>query len=126
MIKKPPSIANDSFKSSKWDEITAGRKFEESDIPTLVLLVQWHAVVQKCIDDLDAFGEVVYENKMGDIKSLPQLSSMKQASAEIRALNKQLGINDEVAPQEKKNNITRLSVIAGNRTKRSARAKNTG
>lgn len=126
MIKKPPSIANDSFKSSKWDEITAGRKFKESDIPTLVLLVQWHAVVQKCIDDLDAFGEVVYENKMGDIKSLPQLSSMKQASAEIRALNKQLGINDEVAPQEKKNNITRLSVIAGNRTKRSARAKNTG
>lgn len=126
MIKKPPSIANDSFKSSKWDEITAGRKFEESDIPTLVLLVQWHAVVQKCIDDLDAFGEVVYENKIGDIKSLPQLSSMKQASAEIRALNKQLGINDEVAPQEKKNNITRLSVIAGNRTKRSARAKNTG
>lgn len=126
MIKKPPSIANDSFKSSKWDEITAGRKFDESDIPTLVLLVQWHAVVQKCIDDLDAFGEVVYENKMGDIKSLPQLSSMKQASAEIRALNKQLGINDEVAPQEKKNNITRLSVIAGNRTKRSARAKNTG
>lgn len=126
MIKKPPSIANDPFKSAKWDEVTTGRKFEESDIPTLVLLVQWHAVVQKCIDDLDAFGEVVYENKMGDIKSLPQLSSMKQASAEIRALNKQLGINDEVAPQEKKNNITRLSVIAGNRTKRSARAKNTG
>lgn len=126
MLEKPPSIANDPFKSAKWDEIITGRKFEESDIPTLVLLVQWHAVVQKCIDDLDAFGEVVYENKMGDIKSLPQLSSMKQASAEIRALNKQLGINDEVAPQEKKNNITRLSVIAGNRTKRSARAKNTG
>lgn len=126
MLEKPPSIANDPFKSAKWDEVTTGRKFDESDIPTLVLLVQWHAVVQKCIDDLDAFGEVVYENKMGDIKSLPQLSSMKQASAEIRALNKQLGINDEVAPQEKKNNITRLSVIAGKRTKRSARAKNTG
>lgn len=126
MLEKPPSIANDPFKSAKWDEIITGRKFEKSDIPTLVLLVQWHAVVQKCIDDLDAFGEVVYENKMGDIKSLPQLSSMKQASAEIRALNKQLGINDEVAPQGKKNNITRLSVIAGNRTKRSARAKNTG
>lgn len=126
MLEKPPSIANDPFKSAKWDEVTKGRKFDESDIPTLVLLVQWHAVVQKCIDDLDAFGEVVYENKMGDIKSLPQLSSMKQASAEIRALNKQLGINDEVAPQEKKNNITRLSVIAGNRSKRSARAKNTG
>lgn len=126
MLEKPPSIANDPFKSAKWDEVTKGRKFDESDIPTLVLLVQWHAVVQKCIDDLDAFGEVVYENKMGDIKSLPQLSSMKQASAEIRALNKQLGINDEVVPQGKKNNITRLSVIAGNRTKRSARAKNTG
>lgn len=126
MLEKPPSIANDPFKSAKWDEVITGRKFDESDIPTLVLLVQWHSVVQKCIDDLDAFGEVVYENKMGDIKSLPQLSSMKQASAEIRALNKQLGINDEVAPQEKKNNITRLSVIAGNRSKRSARAKNTG
>lgn len=125
MIKKPPSIANDSFKSSKWDEITAGRKFEESDIPTLVLLVQWHAVVQKCIDDLDAFGEVVYENKMGDIKSLPQLSSMKQASAEIRALNKQLGINDEAKPQEKAKGGV-ISVISQNRANRSARAKNTG
>lgn len=125
MLEKPPSIANDPFKSAKWDEITAGRKFEESDVPTLVLLVQWHAVVQKCIDDLDAFGEVVYENKMGDIKSLPQLSSMKQASAEIRALNKQLGINDEVKPQEKTKGGV-ISVISQNRANRSARAKNTG
>lgn len=125
MFEKPPSIANDPFKSSKWDEIITGRKFDESDIPTLVLLVQWHAVVQKCIDDLDAFGEVVYENKMGDIKSLPQLSSMKQASAEIRALNKQLGINDEAKPQEKAKGGV-ISVISQSRANRSARAKNTG
>lgn len=99
-IDKPASIAADDFKSAKWDEITHGRSFPESAAPTLALLCQWHVVVQLCIDDMaEAFDQVAYQNKIGDIKALPQLSIMKQASAEIRALNKQLGINDE--PEKK-------------------------
>lgn len=129
MLKKPESIKNDPFKSQKWDEITKGRNFSDSDIPTLTLLVQWYAVVDRCIDDLSVGGgvQVAYENDMGDLKALPQLSTMKQASAEIRALNKQLGINDEAVKQEKPNNNAKvLSVIAGNRTHRSAKARKTG
>ena len=48
------------------------------------------------MDDIGANSgvQVAYQNDMGDIRALPQLSTMKQASAEIRALNKQLGIRD--------------------------------
>ena len=98
-LPKPPSVASDPFKSAKWDELTAGRDFRPSDAPTLALLVQWHAVVARCIEDMDAAGgQVAYSNAMDDLKPLPQISTMKQASAEIRALNKQLGINDEARP----------------------------
>lgn len=98
-IRKPRAVANDPFKSAKWDEITAGRTFTTSHIPTLTLLVQWYAVVNRCISDMDdAGGRVAYENDMGDLKQMPQISTMKQASAEIRQLNKQLGIADTAEP----------------------------
>lgn len=98
MLQKPRSIEKSAFKSQKWDEITKGRNFTEANIPELTLLCQWYQVVDKCMDDLsndDDGIQVAYANDYGDVKALPQLSTMKQASAEIRALNKQLGINDE-------------------------------
>ena len=126
-VEKPPSIASNEFKSRKWDEITAGRDFSQSDIPTLALLCLWHAVVQRCIEDMDeAGGQVAYQNDMGDLKALPQLSTMKQASAEIRALNKQLGIDDQPQQQLAKQRETPLYVIRTNREKRSARATRAG
>lgn len=126
-VENPPSIASNEFKSRKWDEITAGRDFSQSDIPTLALLCQWHAVVQRCIEDMDeAGGQVAYQNDMGDLKALPQLSTMKQASAEIRALNKQLGIDDQPQQQLAKQRETPLYVIKTNREKRSARATRAG
>lgn len=51
--------------------------------------------MRQCIEDRqDASGQVAYANEMGDIRQLPQISTMKTASAEIRAFNKQLGICD--------------------------------
>ena len=92
---KPASVAADGFKSAKWDEIVSGRRFAAADVPALTLLVQWYAVAQRCIEDLDAEGgRVAYENRVGDLSPMPQISTMKQASAEIRQLNKQLGIAD--------------------------------
>ena len=38
VLAKPPNIANDSFKSAKRDELTAGRSFTTSDAPARVLL----------------------------------------------------------------------------------------
>lgn len=118
MLTKPPSITNDDFKSAKWDEICTGRNFTASDVPTITLLCNWYAVVERCMEDISTQDgvQVAYSNEMGDIKALPQLSTMKQASAEIRALNKQLGINDEAQPQEQfKRKEPILHVIQKNR-----------
>lgn len=122
MLQKPPTVAEDPYKSDKWDEITSGQSLSESDVPSLVLLCQWHAVVQRCIDDMDeAGGQVAYQNQMGDLKALPQLATMKQASAEIRALNKQLGINEKKKGSEKKSsNATILTMVVGDRKKKAA------
>lgn len=121
-LNKPPSVSRSPFQSAKWDELTKDRNFSESDIPTLSLLCQWHEVVDKCMDDISIDGsiQVAYSNDMGDIKALPQLSTMKQASAEIRALNKQLGINDE-ATAETKPKETKLVLF---QTRRQSKAKN--
>ena len=32
-ITKPPGIESDAFKSAKWDELTQGREFAQSDAP---------------------------------------------------------------------------------------------
>lgn len=97
-IQKPPSVARDPYRSAKWDEVCEGRDFRLSDVPALALLVQWYQIVEQCMDDLgsmDAEGiRVAYANEVGDIRALPQIATMKQASAEIRQLNRQLGICD--------------------------------
>ncbi len=95
-VTKPATVKSDAYRSAKWDELTAGHDFGPSDVPALTLLVQWYQVVDQCIEDMSMGDgvQVAYENKMGDIRALPQIGTMKQASAEIRALNKQLGIVD--------------------------------
>lgn len=125
-LTKPASVSSDPWRSAKWDEIVAGRGFAQSDAPTLALLVSWYQVVEQCMDDIGSNGgvQVAYQNDMGDIKALPQLSTMKQASAEIRALNKQLGIDDTAhvgdAQDAAQNDDGFLRLIQGRRTERAA------
>ena len=125
-IDKPPSVAADAFKSAKWDELTAGRDFAESDAPALALLCQWHAVVERCMSDIDygdGLPQVAYQNDMGDLKPMPQLSTMKQASAEIRALSRQLGIGGARGEAPRDAKVTKLAIIQNDRL-RKARAAN--
>lgn len=123
-LTKPPQVENDAFKSAKWDELTAGRRFSQSDAPTLALLCQWHKIVQLAQDELDNFGEqTAYSNDMGDLKEFPQIGTLKKASAEIRALNKQLGIADgheEGGADEQQASI--LSIVTAKRAARVAGA----
>ena len=112
-LTKPPQVENDEFKSAKWDELTQGRAFRQSDAPTLALLCQWHKIAQLAQDELDNFGEqTAYSNDMGDLKAFPQIGTLKTASAEIRQLNKQLGICDdhegEVGDSGKQGTVLRL------------------
>ncbi len=121
-LVKPPGIESDAFKSAKWDELTAGRDFAQSDAPALSLLCQWYKLAQQAQDELDSFGsQTAYQNDMGDLKSFPQIGTLKTCSAEIRQLNKQLGICDtheEVNDEPKQ--ATVLSVITAKRAQRFA------
>ena len=122
-LRKPPSVSSSPFKSKKWDEITSARTFSKSDIPNLEMLCQWYAVVQKCIEDMTVGDDiqVAYTNDLDDLKALPQVGMMKQASAEIRALNKQLGINDQ--PSKKKPiKVSVLQQVVNDRAKKAKRA----
>lgn len=122
-LAKPDSVAGDAFKSAKWDELTAGRSFSQSDAPALSLLCQWYKIADTAQEELDNFGgQTAYSNDMGDLKAFPQISTLKTASAEIRQLNKQLGIcdthekEDESAPKQA--NV--LTIVAGRRAQRQA------
>ncbi len=128
-LSKPPGIESDEFKSAKWDELTSGRDFALSDAPTLMLLCQWHKIAQLAIDELDGFGEqTAYQNNLGDLKQFPQVGTLKTASAEIRQLNKQLGIADghEEGADDGKQRAGILTVFAGGRAQRAARAEGQG
>lgn len=121
VIEKPAKVAANPFMSAKWDEITEGREFERAQVPLLTMLCHWYAVQDACMEDMDAGGEVrvAYMNDLGDLKSLPQVATMKTASAEIRQLNKQLGIRDEAAP-EKPKGVSIIHVLHQDRQSRAA------
>lgn len=124
-IRKPASIRGDAFKNAKWNELTKGRNFRQSDVPTLTLLCQWYAVAQRCIDDMDELGgQVAYQNDLGDLRALPQIATMKQASAEIRQLCKQLGINDSepALDTSRLKGGTVIDIATARRKERKARA----
>lgn len=130
-LEKPRNISADPFKSQKWDEITAARRFDTSDIPTLSLLCQWHKIAQQAMDELDAFeqdgGGTFYSNDMGDMKSFPQIDTLKKCSNEIRQLNKQLGIADSHEEVDDGNKqATVLTLIKGDCESRAAKAKAQG
>ena len=124
-LTKPPGIESDPFKSAKWDELTQGREFAQSDAPALSLLCQWYKIADTAQDELDGFGgQTAYSNDMGDLKAFPQISTLKTASAEIRQLNKQRGICDthEKEDANAAKQATVLTIVAGRRAKRQAGA----
>lgn len=122
-LKKPKSVKSSKIKSDKWDEITKDRDFKESDIPTLTLLCQWHLVAETCISDMDEVdNQLVYTNNLDDIKAMPQLEIMKKASAEIRQLNKQLGICDTAKQPKQTNKTTILKMVVDDRARKAAGA----
>lgn len=122
-LSKPPDIAADEFKSAKWDELTSGRSYRQSDAPALALLCQWHKIAQAAMEELDGFGgQTAYQNDVGDLKAFPQIATLKTASAEIRQLNKQLGISDEAEPEAAHGESSVLTLVSGKRKDRRARA----
>lgn len=77
-LTKPPSVRNDPWRSRKWNEVVRGRDFSPSDAPTIALLVSWYQAAEECMDEIsrDSGVQVCYQNDAGDIKAVPQLSTM--------------------------------------------------
>jgi hypothetical protein len=119
-MRKPPDIAADPFKSARWDELTAGRTFKPGEATSLSLLVQWEAVAQKCIDEIDQIGQAAYQDDMGNLKPIPQIASLKVASAEIRALSKALKLDEQETETNDDDESGFLRVIVGNRADKRA------
>ena len=104
-----------------WGRFT----FTQSNAPALALLCQWYKIADTAQEELDNFGgQTAYSNELGDLKAFPQIGILKTASAEIRQLNKQLGICDEADPQEEERKVTVLSVMQGKYADRGAGAAN--
>lgn len=122
MLEKPEAVASDPVKSAKWDEVTACRAFAPADVPALSLLCQWHKVAQQASEELESFGVgTAYQTEAGDLKPFPQIATLKAASAEIRALNKQLGLTGDAGkqpdkPKDSRENI--IELVMANRAKR--------
>lgn len=123
-LVKPAHVAENPVMSEKWDEITEGREFTPIHATTIEQLCFWYAVLRTCQDDITVDGEirVAYANDLGDIKPMPQMSSAKQASDQIRQLNKQLGINDEAKGEQPKREVTVIHAFQQNRQSKSQAA----
>lgn len=116
---KPPNVADDPILSKKWDELCEGHDFKASEAQTLALLCQWYVIYEQCSRDIaDASGQVAYQADNGDLKALPQLSIMKNASAEIRQLTEQLGLLEQNEQKQSKKGETTLALIQGRRRTR--------
>ena len=124
-LRKPPEVAADAYKSAKWAELVRGRAFGPADAPALALLCQWHKVAAQATEELEGFGgQTAYTTESGELRAFPQVATLKAASAEIRALRRQLGL-EGAAPASQERKATALEVIRGSRD-RKARAAGQG
>lgn len=127
-LEKPPSVTDSPYRSAKWDELTEGRDFSQADAPLLALLCQWYEVNESALDDIDNGGELrtAYVNDIGDVKAMPQLAIMAKASAEIRALSKQLGLFEQATTtnDKPKARVTAFDRIAKQYAQGAARKPN--
>ena len=104
MPEIPESVASDDYQSHIWASVTASGRFSDEDAPNLALLCYWHAVAKaaedamsrgKSVKVLDPVGYKPVKAKNGRHAIMerphPAVSVLKQATAEIRALNELLG-----------------------------------
>lgn len=61
---KPPGIESDPFKPAKWDELTQGHEFAQSDAPALSLLCQWYKIADTAQDELSGVRKGRQEPKL--------------------------------------------------------------
>lgn len=122
-MQKPYSVAADSVKSAKWDELCATHHFTDADADALTLLCMWHAIAKQAMDELDSMnGQTVYQTDAGNLKSFPQINTLSTCSIRIAELEKQLGVTHERSEVERPQAATVLQIVQGRRAERANRA----
>lgn len=138
MLEMPQEVAKDAYMAETWRRLTAAHAFTETDAPNLALLCFWHAVAKsaedsmskgKSIKVLDRVGYKPIKAKNGRYEYLekphPAVTVLKQATAEIRALNDTLGISKKASapqPVERKGANGKLLTLMFDERERKAKA----
>lgn len=87
-VAMPPEVEADPMQREIWSWICPPvNTFGEQDVPILRELVMWHAVFRQCE------ATVALGDGRIDVYDRQAISTMKQASAEIRALSDMLGLS---------------------------------
>lgn len=140
-VPMPDDIANDPIQRDVWANIAPdGNRFKQSDIPTLRLLVYWHAVAITAesairgdngnLEIFDKIGVKPFKEPSGEelplMRKTPALAILKEASAEIRMLSDMLGITPTKAPMpvevRTSPNASVLKMVMDSRAERESRA----
>lgn len=106
MLEMPENIAKDEYQAAIWRSVTASGRFSDEDAPNIALLCFWHSVANaaedamskgKSVKVLDQVGYKQMKARNGRMAILerphPAVTVLKQATAEIRALNDTLGLS---------------------------------
>lgn len=106
MFEMPENIAKDEYQAAIWRSVTASGRFSDEDAPNIALLCFWHSVAKaaedamskgKSVKVLDQVGYKQMKARNGRMAILerphPAVTVLKQATAEIRALNDTLGLS---------------------------------
>lgn len=94
-VRMPEDIAADPLKAEIWATVApAVNGFADSDLPTLRLLVHWHAVAEMAVAEMEAGTGLDPFTRVGGVaRKSDTVTVLKQASAEIRALSDMLGLS---------------------------------
>lgn len=106
MLEMPENIAKDEYQAAIWRSVTASGRLSDEDAPNIALLCFWHSVAKaaedamskgKSVKVLDQVGYKQMKARNGRMAILerphPAVTVLKQATAEIRALNDTLGLS---------------------------------
>lgn len=107
----PDSITTD-VEREVWDSIFGTVSLSPAQIPEAVMLVRWQIIADKCQEDLTANGDVqvAYSPDGMTLSQLPQLATLKAASAEIRAISKRLNLGEVKAKDTTKASVLQFVI----------------
>lgn len=131
MVTIPDTIAADPVQADIWRQIIPeNNRYREQDLPTLELLVFWHAVAREAKQQLTRSGKMrvivptgysgitdANGNKLPTMGKAPALTVLKEATAMIESLTETLNVSAPAPAPAKSGNGTILQLMFDEREK---------